>query len=242
MGISVSELLSRTYNYLGVPTQDKLNLSLALPLLLDTIDFYLLDLSLSDENYLLKNYIFIPSRKDDDIVTAPGFAIPVLMEVRDANSTTDSDWRGILTANASDIQDLCKDGTRAVAFYGQSFQTMMRWSFDPVDDWAVEARLWYEPVATQPASLTDSPRLSQAFAAMIALRTARSAIPYCGFSPDEAKELFGALTVGLSDWKVKWDLQIYGDKNARPIQRRDFRGGRRHWGYGNRGGHGGWGW
>lgn len=227
MGNSVSELLSRTYNYLGVPTQDKLNLSLALPILLDTIDFYLLDLQISDENYLLKSYPFTPSRKDDDIVTAPGFSVPVLMEIRDAGSTSDSDWKGIITANASDIQDLGRDGTRAVAFYGQAFQTMMRWSFDPIDDWAVEARLWYEPIANQPTALTDSPKLTQAFAAMIALRCARTLVPYCGFTPDESKELFGALTVSLGDWKAKWNFWVNSDKNARVVQRADWRGGRR---------------
>lgn len=241
MGNTVSDLLGRCYNYLGVPTQDKLNLSLALPLLLDTIDFYLLDLQISNENHLLKSYTFTPSRKDDDIVTAPGFSVPVLMEIRDAGSTSESDWRGILTANASDIQDLCKDGTRAVAFYGQAFQTMMRWSFDPLVDWAVEARLWYEPVAPQPATLADSPKLSQAFAAMVALRTARSAIPYAGFTPEEGQALFGALTVSLGEWKEKWILWCYSDRNARVVVKRDFRGGRRRWGQFGRT-TGGWGW
>lgn len=239
MGNSVSELLSRTYNYLGVPTQDKLSLGLALPLLLDTIDFFLLDLSISDENYLLKQYTFTPSRKDDDIVTAPGFSIPVLMEIRDAGSTSDSDWRGILTANASDIQDLCKDGTRAVAFYGQSTQTMMRWSFDPMVDGAIEARLWYEPIASQPTSLADSPKLSQAFAAMIALRTAWTGVPYCGFPANDAVALRTALKEELDQWRIKWDLFVYSDKNARPVVKRDFRGARRRRGHGDGFGYGG---
>lgn len=236
MGNSVSELLSGGYEYLGRPDQSKFNLGQALAFLLDTIDFYLTDLLISDENFLLKQFSFTPSRKDDDIVTAPGFAKPVLMEIRDAGSTSESDWRGILTANASDVQTLGRDGTRAVAFYGQAFQSMMRWSFDPVNDWQVEARLWYEPVANGPASLVDSPKLSQAFAAMIKIRWARSAIPYCGFTPDEAQNLFDALTVGLTEWRGKWNQWCYGDKNARVVQKRDFRGNRRRFGYGNRNG------
>jgi hypothetical protein len=225
--ISVSALLSGGYEYLGRPDQSKLNLGQALAFLLDSIDFYLVDLLISDENFLLKQYTFTPSRKDDDIVTAPGFSVPVLMEIRDASSTSESDWRGILTANASDIQDLAKDGTRAVAFYGSS-QTMMRWTFDPVNDYQVQARLWYEPTASQPSSLSDSPKLSQAFSAMLKIRWARSAIPYCGFTQDEAKDLFAALTVGLNEWREKWNYFVNSDKNARPVQKRDFRGGRKY--------------
>lgn len=234
MGNSVSELLSGGYEYLGRVDQSKLNLGQALAFLMDTIDFYLVDLLISDENWLLKSYTFTPSRKDDDIVTAPGFSKPVLMEIRDRNSTSDSDWSGILTANASDIQSLGHDGTRAVAFYGQAFQTMMRWAFDPINDQQIEARLWYEPIANQPSSLADSPKLSQAFAAMIKIRWARSAIPYCSFAPEEAKSLFEALTVGLSEWREKWNLWIYADKNATVVQKRDFRGARRRLGQGNR--------
>lgn len=227
MGNSVSELLSGGYEYLGRVDQEKLNLGQALAFLLDSIDFYLVDLLISDENHLLKSYTFQPSSKDDDIVTAPGFSKAVLMEIRDSGSTSDSDWRGILTANASDTQDMARSGEDCVAFYGQAFQTMMRWSFDPVNDRQIEARLWYEPTPNQPSSLADSPKLNQAFAAMIKIRWARTAIPYCGFTNDEAKSLFGALTVGLDDWRRKWDLWAYGDKNARVAQRADFRGNRR---------------
>lgn len=236
--ISISFLLSGGYEYLGRPDQSKLNLGQALAFLLDSIDFFLVDLLISDENFLLKQYTFQPSRKDDDIVTAPGFSKAVLMEIRDVSSTSESDWRGILTANASDVQDMAQGGIDSVAFYGQAFQTMMRWSFDPVNDREIEARLWYEPVANQPSSLSDSPKLSQAFAAMIKIRWARSAIPYCGFTPEEAKSLFEVLTVGLNEWKEKWNLWAYADKNARGVQRRDFRGNRRRFGYGNRNGAG----
>lgn len=222
MGNTVSELLSRTYNYLGVPLQDKLSLGLALPVLLDTIDYYLVDSQISDENWLLKSYTFTPSRKDDDIVTAPGFSVPVLMEIRDSGSSSDSDWRGILTANASDIQD----GGTAVAFYSQGSQAMMRWSFDPVDDWQVEARLWYEPVASQPASLADSPKLSQAFSAMISLRCAMSCAPYC-MGYEEAEALVKLLIIQLQGWERKWNVWVNSDKSARVVQKRDWRGYRR---------------
>lgn len=240
MGASVSELLSRAYNYLGVPTQDKLNLSLVLPILLDQIDFYLLDGQLSDENWLLKFYTFTPSSKDDDIVTAPAFSNPVLMEIRDSGSTSDSDWRGMLIANASDTQDLARSGIDCVAFYGQGTNSKMRWSFDPVNDRQVEARLWYEPVATAPASLLDSPKLSQAFAAMLSLKTALACVPYVdGIQPDEGMVLAKGLQLQLMQWERKWNLWIYGDKNAVTAQRRDFRGNRRWF---RRDTYGGWGW
>lgn len=243
MGSTVSEILGGVYDYLGRPTQDKLNLGHVLPILLDVSSLYLLDLQISSENHLLKQYTFTPSRKDDDIVTAPGFSVPVLMEIRDAGSTSDSDWRSIITANASDIASIGHDGTRAVAFYGQAFQTMMRWSFDPIDDWAVEARLWYEPVANQPASLADSPKLSVAFTAMLKLKTAMACIPYCGMAVDESTGLAKMLQLQIIDWEKKWHLWVFSDRNAIPVQKRDFRGNRRRGGYGNRmGGYGGFGW
>lgn len=236
MGNSVSELLSGGYEYLGRPDQSKLNLGQALAFLLDSIDFYLVDLLISDENWLLKSYTFTPIRKDDDIVTAPGFSKAVLMEIRDAGSTSDSDWRGILTANASDTQDMQRGGIDSVSFYGQAFQTKMRWSFDPVQDRQIEARLWYEPVATQPSSLLESPKLSQAFAAMLKLRWAWKAVPYCSFPAEEAMALRGALAQDLSEWRGKWNQWVFGDKNARVAQKRDFRGNRRRFGYGTRNG------
>lgn len=233
---TVSEILAGGYEYLGRPDQSKLNLGQALAFLLDSIDFYLVDLLISDENWLLKNYTFTPSRKDDDIVTAPGFSEPVLMEIRDLGSTSDSDWRGILTSNASDTQDMLRGGIDSVAFYGQAFQTMMRWSFDPIVDRQIEARLWYEPVAPQPSSLSDSPKLSQAFAAMLKLRWAWKAVPYCSFPTEEAVALRQALTEDLSEWREKWNLWAYSDKNAQVVQKRDFRGNRRRFGYGTRNG------
>lgn len=226
MGNSVSELLASTYRYLGTPDQAKLNLGTALEFLLQSISFYLIDLQLSDENFLLKQYTFTPSRKDDDIVTAPGFSVPVLMEVRDANSTSDTDWRGILTANASDTQAMAVDGIKSVAFYGQAFQTMMRWSFDPVNDWQIEARLWYEPIANVPSALADSPKLSQAFTAMIALHCARACAPYC-MAKEEAVALEPLLTVQLKEWEQKWKLWVNLDRNQTVVQRADFRGARR---------------
>lgn len=226
MGNSVSELLGSVYDYLNRPGQDKLSLGLSLPLLLKSIDFYLLDLQISDENFLLKAYSFTPSTKDDDIVTAPGFSVPVLMEIRDVASTSDSDWRGILTANASDTQALAQDGIDSVAFYGQAFQTKMRWSFDPVNDRQIEARLWYEPIANGPASLTDSPKLSQAFAAMISLHCARACTPYC-MEKDEATALGAFLAIQLKEWEAKWKLWVNLDRNQTVVQRRDFRGNRR---------------
>lgn len=226
MGNSVSELLSRTYNYLGVPTQDKLSLGLALPLMLDSIDFYLIDLQISDENLLLRQFTFTPSRKDDDVVSAPGFSVPVLMEIRDVASTSDSAWRPILTANASDIQTMARDGVDAVAFYGQAFQSLMRWSFDPVNDREIEARLWYEPIAAGPSALTDSPKLSQAFTAMIALHCARACAPYC-MEKDAAVALGTFLTAQLKEWEAKWKMWINVDRNQTPVQKADFRGRRR---------------
>jgi len=223
--ISVSALLAGGYEYLGRVDQSKLNLGQALAFLFDSIDFYCVDLLISDENWLLKSYTFTPSSKDDDIVTAPGFAAPVLMEIRDVGSTSESDWRGILTANASDVQDMAQGGVNAVAFYG--LPAKMRWSFDPIVDRSVEARLWYEPVANQPSSLTDSPKLSQAFAAMLKLKWAWKAVPYCSFTPEEALSLRTALAEDLAGWRAKWDLWVYGDKNARVVQKRDFRGNRR---------------
>lgn len=226
MGNSVSELLSRSYTYLGTPTQDKLSLGAMLPIMLDTIDFYLLDLQISDSNHLLKQYAFTPTRKDDDIVTAPGFSVPVLMEIRDIGSTSDSDWRGILTADAADIQSLAQGGVDSVAFYGQAFQTMMRWSFDPVNDRQIQARLWYEPIANQPASLADSPKLSQAFAAMISLRCAMSCAPYA-MPADDAAGLIKVLAIQLGGWEKKWMLWINTDRNQTVVQKRDYRGNRR---------------
>lgn len=226
MGNSVSELLSSTYDYLNRPAQDKLSLGLALPMLLRSIDFFLIDLQIGDENFLLKSFTFIPSSKDADIVTAPGYSVPVLMEVRDANSTSESDWRGIITANASDIQTLAVDGVKAVAFYGQAYQPMMRWTFDPVNDWQVEARLWYEPIAVGPTSLTESPKLSQAFTAMIALHCARSCAPYC-MDKDEAEALGGFLTIQLKEWETKWKMWINVDRNQVVVQKADWRGNRR---------------
>lgn len=226
MGNSISELLSSAYDYLNRPGQDKLSLGLALPMLLRSIDYFLIDLQISDENFLLKQFSFTPTSKDDDVVAAPGFSVPVMMEVRDTNSTSDSDWRSIITANASDIQALARDGVRAVAFYGQAYQPMMRWTFDPVNDWQIEARLWYEPIAAGPTSLTESPKLSQAFTAMIALHCARSCAPYC-MAKDEAEALGAFLTIQLKEWEAKWKMWVSVDRNQVVVQKADWRGNRR---------------
>ena len=139
---TVSEILANVYNYVNRPDQDRLSLGLVLPFLLDSINFYSVDLEISDENWLLKSFSFTPTAQIE-YVNAPGFSLPVSMEIRTTSSTSDTDWESINIANASDVQNMGRDGQRAVAFFGSP--TQLRWSFDPVTDWEIEARLWYQP-------------------------------------------------------------------------------------------------
>ncbi len=219
--MNVSELLSRTSDYLGRPTQDKLSLGKILPFLLDSINFYGVDLQLSDENWLLKSHTFTPSSKDH-LVTVADFSVPVSVEIRDVESTIESDWQGILIANASDVQDMGRDGEKTVAFYGTPAR--MRWSFDPTEV-PVECKLWYEPLLEEPSALTSSPQISQAFHSMAAIRTALLCAPHLGLA--DPAQLTATLTTQLAQWEGKWKVWILLDRNAKPVQKRDFRGPRR---------------
>jgi hypothetical protein len=231
---TVSEILGNVYNYVNRPNQDKLSLGMVLPLLLDSINFYSVDLELSDENFLLQNQTFVPTAQIG-LVTAPSFSAPVAIEVRDIDSTSEADWQGLNIANASDVQDMGRDGQKVVAFFGKPPQ--MRWSFDPTSDWLVEARLWYQPAVSLPSALSDSPQISQAFHAMIAIRTALLCVPHIGL-PD-ASQLTATLMAQLAQWEAKWRTWNYIDRNAKPIQKRDFRGPRTR---GNRSGRSGYWW
>lgn len=220
--MNVSQLLSRTSDYLGRPTQDRLSLGLILPFLLDSINFYGVDLQLSPENWLLTSYTFTPTSKEEAVV-APNFSVPVAVEIRDAASTSESDWQGINIANASDVQDMGRDGMKAVAFYGNP--SMMRWSFDPAEDTQIECKIWYEPLATEPSALTHSPQIAQAFHSMITIRTALLCSPHLGMA--DAQQLMATLTAQLAQWESKWKVWVTLDRNAKPVQKRDFRGSRK---------------
>ncbi len=223
--MNVSELLSRTSDYLGRPTQDKLSLGLILPFLLDSINFYGVDLQLSAENWLLTNIVFTPGSKEE-LVTAPNFSVPVAVEVRTTDSTNESDWKPVNIVNVTDVQDIGRDGDIAVSFYGNP--TSMRWSYDPDDSsLELECKLWYEPLSTEPSSLATSPQISQAFHSMITIRTALLCAPHLNL-PDPA-QLIGTLTTQLGQWEGKWKMFNNMDRNAKPIQKRDYRGARRLW-------------
>ena len=225
--MNVSQIIGGAFDYLGRPKQGELSLGLVLPMLLDSINFYMVDLQLSDENWLLQSSTFIPNAKTDQLVTAPGFSVPVAMEIRDVNSSSETDWQGINIANVTDVQNMGRDGQRAVAFYGTP--PKIEWSFDPVEDWEIEARLWYEPVGTLPALLTDSPKISEAFHAMLKIKTALLCAPYMKL--DNQEQLALTLTTQLGQWEQKWKVWVLLDRNSQPIQKRDFRGPRRSSGW-----------
>lgn len=217
---TVSNLLGGIYEYLGRPSQDKLNLGAVLPFLLDAIDFYLIDLQSSSENWLVKSHIYTPKAKEEP-VEAPEFDVPVAVEIRDPNSTSEADWTPILISNLSDLQDIGRDGTPAIAFYGTPTRSALSW--DPIVR-PVVVKLWYEPLATQPVSLTDSPQLSQAFHSMLKVRTALMCLPFV--APDNSA-LRDALVASLQQWEQKWQFYNNVDRNARAVQKRDYRGVRR---------------
>lgn len=224
---TISELLSGTYDYLGRPNQDTLSIGLVLPLLLDSIKFYLIDLQITDENYLLTSQVFVPIDRDS-LVTATGFSVPVSVEIRDVNSDTETDWQAIPILNATDLALASRDAGKGVAFYGTP--TRIRFSFDPIEDWEIEARLWYEPLSREPEAFADSPNMSQAFHSMIKIRAALLCIPL--MSKADESPLVTTLSTQLAQWERKWNSWINIDRNAIPIQKRDFRGprGRGDWG------------
>jgi hypothetical protein len=224
---SLSSILSGVYDYLGRPTQDKLSLSLVLPFLLDCINFYTVDMQLSSENWLLKSATWTPASKEENIANVASisdYSVPVAVEIRDAASTDEADWEGILIASVSDIQDISRDGTKAVAFFGNPPQ--LKWSINP-DDFEFEAKLWYEPMAAEPSALSESPNISQAFHAMLKLRTALLCLPHTGIANPE--QLTTTLATQLAQWEKKWIQWVNIDRNAKQVIKRDFRGARKQW-------------
>jgi len=217
---SVEELLSGTLDWLGRPTSEKLSIGHILPLLLDNISFYLLDLQISGENYLLKSFEYTPT-SIDHLVAISDFSVPVMIEVRDLQDTSESGWQQIMISNLTDVQSIGRDGNKAVAFYGNPVR--VKWSFDPQEDWDVEARIWYEPAAAVPTQLTESPKMSTAFAAMVKLRTALSCAAFLG---EAGISLTNTLMAQLNSWEAKWRQWTNTDRQQGPIQRRDFRGSR----------------
>jgi hypothetical protein len=220
---SLSEILSGVYDYAGRPTQDKLSLGLVLPFLLDSINYYTVDLKLSDENWLVRSVTWTPDSKEE-LVNVADFLSPVAVEIRTGSSTDEADWEGILIANITDVQDIGREGRKAVAFFGTPAK--IKWSINP-DDIEFEAKLWYQPTAAEPSALSDSPVISQAFHAMLKLRTALLCLPHASIANPE--QLTTTLAAQLTQWEAKWKQWVFSDRNAKPIVKRDFRGARRSW-------------
>jgi hypothetical protein len=220
---SLSEILSGVYDYAGRPTQDKLSLGLVLPFLLDSISYYTVDLKLSDENWLVKSATWTPAEKEE-LLNINDFLAPVAVEIRSSSSSDEADWEGILIANITDVQDIGREGRKAASFFGNP--TKIKWSINP-DDLEFEAKLWYQPTATEPTALTDSPVISQAFHAMLKLRTALLCLPHAGIADSE--QLTRTLAAQLTQWEAKWKQWVFADRNAKPVIKRDFRGARRSW-------------
>ncbi len=225
--MTITDILSGVYDFLGRPTQEKLSLGLVLPHLLDAINFYSVDLDLTDNGWMLSKFDYIPSAKDE-VFSAPNFSDQVSVEVRDVNSTSETDWMPIDIANVDDIQRINRDGGKACAFYGTA-PTNIIFSFDPQQDWQIEARVWYKPNIPVPSQLSDSPKLAQAFHTMLKIRTALSCLPYAKL--DGGEGIATNLIAQLQGWEKKWDMWVRRDRNAGPIQKRDFRGARRSSGW-----------
>jgi hypothetical protein len=228
--MNVSEIIGGVYDYLGRKvTQTQVSIGQILPILLDTINYYGVDLDITDENWLLNKFDYVPGAKDEPL-SVPNFEDIVSVEVRDLNSTSEGDWQPIDVCNANDVQRIGRDGEKGAAIYGTPPNIVF--SFDPNADWQIEARIWYKPKQAQPSSLSDSPKLNTCFHTMLKLRTALACIPYLELADPSA--LAASLTLQLTSWEKKWFIWVNRDRNAGPIQKRDFRGARRSHGWGGK--------
>ncbi len=145
---------------------------------------------LSDKNWFLRSQPLTPNALDEPL-NVDDYSVPVKVTIRNRNSAPDDNWYPVEIVNADEIERARIEGRNAVAIYGSP--PNISYSMDITDQ---NFTLWYEPAATRPTNIADTPEIEQDFNMLLIYDTA---LECGGMVRDESKE--------FKDW---WkDQRVY---------------------------------
>lgn len=165
MPVTANDDLTEVYELLRRPSQEALPWQDALKSLARQYTFRAKQFQLSDKNWFLQPKPLTPGAMTEAL-NVDDYSLPVKITMRNRSAQPDDLWLPVDIVNADEIEYARMDGRNAVAIYGNP--PMISYTMDITD---LAFTLWYEPSATRPTKLTDTPQIETDFNTLLVYNT-----------------------------------------------------------------------
>jgi len=225
-----SDVIRDVYRNCGLPPQKVLPLTIVVPAIHEALKFYWADLELSDRNFTLKPWIFLPTDQEMAVSPALAFGKPAIAEI--ATDSSETDWNSIDIVDFQDLELFEREGQRAVAFFGSP--TRLRFSFDPTVT-AQRVKVSYDEILLEPQAIdAQIAALPAYYIPMVGARAALDCMADV-VERDPSREAAiqireARLIKRLEEWDKKFENWCATPNQQGPTTRPAFNRGRSGWG------------
>lgn len=195
----VQSIIKNGFMHLGNISTDDLPLDVFLTNLQSVIDKRMVDLKLTDGNYLLKSTEFEGDDENTDFpISVSDYSEAVKLEY----SQDGINFSGnVELVNHANLYLNRREDSLTAAIYG----TPARIEFSLIPTSTTIFRLWYEPSKGTPLRLTQEPQLNAFFHSFLALEAAAMSVPDVMSRDDNWKRMKQqTLYASVGEWEKRW--------------------------------------
>lgn len=165
MPVTAQDDIKEVFQLLRRPSQEELSWQDALSSLGRQYALRNKQFQLSDKNWFLRSVPLTPNATDE-LLNIDDWSVPVKVTTRSRTAQPTDRWYPVEIINADEVERAIMESRSAIAFYG----TPARAAFTmDVTDQAFT--IWYEPSATRPTKITDTPEIESDFNTLLVYDT-----------------------------------------------------------------------
>jgi len=236
--MKVIDTLGATRAHLGYPSHAAVPDSILLNALYTAIDFYRIQLSLVNQNWLTTDAYLVVDSQSNEYLIADTLGKVLKVEFYDENYP----WRNGPEIRIVHLQDsdlvqyaddewwwstasLPTDGytegayiASAIAFYGNPLKARII----PRPTQQVQYRIWHDQLVVNTPAFNQKPGLMDAFHRMLPLKMAESALPSCKYDPATTQAYMATIDKQLMKWEALFDKYLKNSTRPQTGMRRAF--------------------
>jgi hypothetical protein len=222
----VQSIIRNGYMHLGNISTANLPIDVFLTNLQSVIDKRMVDLKLSDGNFLLKNWEFEGDDESVDFaISVSDFSEAVKLEYSEDGLNFTGN---VELVNHANLYLNRREQDLTAAIYGSP----ARIEFSLIPNSLTTFRLWYEPSKGAPLRLTQEPELNTFFHSFLALEAAAMSVPDVAGRDDNWKRMKQqTLLASVAEWELRWTRWTEKPPNQGVVKKRRFnqRRGKQSW-------------
>lgn len=231
---TVNNIIGGVRLYLRMPPEDKLSNGMIAEYLLDKITYYLNELNLTDQNWLLEKWMLTVTALKDTYLVLPSSAPwgrPILCETVDQSDPfhirreipiIDLQDRLLrYTGYQTSLSAAVPPYTAAsMSFFSEGGQKKVK--LDPAPQAAAQYRFWFEPSRLLPQAFADDTRVLENFSNLLKVDVALIALPDCEWDEVKNERIEKALISDLTRYSMQFDKYKYQDRQEQTNTKRGF--------------------